>query len=69
MQKHYTATDMLGKHECLHIFLCSQLEGEYLAAAKRGNVKRPVGFDLPDAAPATTNALLDYKNSKKNKKR
>jgi hypothetical protein len=46
------------------------LEAEYLAAAKRGNVKRPVGFqDLPEAAPGTTNTLLDFKNSKKNKKR
>lgn len=47
-----------------------QLEAEYLAAAKRGNVKRPIAFaDLPEAAPATTNTLLDFKNSKKNKKR
>ena len=41
-----------------------------MAAAKRSSVKRPLGFaDLPEAAPATTNSLLDFKNSKKNKKR
>lgn len=68
----YVETDMQQlqiklRHESRS--MAEKLEGEYLAAAKRGNVKRPVGFDLPDAAPATTNALLDYKNSKKNKKR
>ena len=46
-----------------------QLESEYLAAAKRSSVKRPIGFDLPEAAPATTNTLLDFKTTKKNKKR
>jgi enhancer of polycomb-like protein len=47
-----------------------QIEQEYLAAAKKPNPKRPVGFDdLPEAAPAATNALLDFKNNKKNKKR
>ena len=47
-----------------------QIEQEYLFAAKKPNPKRPVGFDdLPEAAPAATNALLDFKNNKKNKKR
>jgi hypothetical protein len=47
-----------------------QLEAEYLAAARANkNPRRPVGLEhLPEAAPATTNALLDFKN-KKNKKR
>ncbi|KAL4429854.1 hypothetical protein ABPG77_010971 [Micractinium sp. CCAP 211/92] len=46
-----------------------QIEAEYAAAAKSKNPKRPIGFDkLPEAAPATTNMLLDYK-TKKNKKR
>lgn len=47
----------------------AQIEAEYAAAAKSKNPKRPIGFDkLPEAAPATTNMLLDYK-TKKNKKR
>jgi enhancer of polycomb-like protein len=44
------------------------IEQEYLAAAKNKGVKRPVGFEqLPEAAPVTTNALLDFR--KKNKRR
>lgn len=47
----------------------AQIEAEYAAAAKSKNPKRPIGFDkLPEAAPATTNMLLDYK-TKKSKKR
>ncbi|PRW60332.1 enhancer of polycomb 1 isoform A [Chlorella sorokiniana] len=46
-----------------------QVEVDYSAAARAKNPKRPIGFDkLPDAAPATTNMLLDFK-AKKNKKR
>lgn len=46
------------------------IEAEYQAAAKVKNPKRPIGFDhLPEAAPAATNALLDFKNKKSNKKR
>jgi hypothetical protein len=46
-----------------------QIEAEYAAGAKGKNPKRPVGFErLPEAAPATTNMLLDFK-TKKNKKR
>ena len=40
-----------------------------MAAARSKNPRRPVGMeDLPDAAPATTNTLFDYKN-RKNKRR
>lgn len=47
----------------------SQIEQEYLAAAKLKNVRRPVGFEkLPEAAPGATNALLEFRN-KKNKRR
>ena len=50
--------------------LVGQIEQEYLAAAKKQNPRRPIGFeDLPEAAPAATNALLDFKMDKKNKKR
>ncbi|EFN60164.1 hypothetical protein CHLNCDRAFT_133649 [Chlorella variabilis] len=46
-----------------------QIEGEYAAAVRGKNPKRPIGFDrLPEAAPHTTNMLLDFK-TKKNKKR
>ena len=47
-----------------------QIEQEYQNAARsKVVVKRPVGFEkLPEAAPAATNALLDFRN-KKNKKR
>ncbi|KAI3429860.1 hypothetical protein D9Q98_010171 [Chlorella vulgaris] len=46
-----------------------QIEAEYAAAARSKNPKRPIGFDrLPEAAPPTTNMLLDFK-AKKNKKR
>ena len=46
-----------------------QIEQEYQNAAKNKHVRRPVGFEkLPEAAPAATNALLDFRN-KKNKKR
>ncbi|KAL4437402.1 hypothetical protein ABPG75_004541 [Micractinium tetrahymenae] len=46
-----------------------QIDAEYAAAAKSKNPKRPIGLDrLPEAAPATTNTLLDFK-TKKNKKR
>jgi hypothetical protein len=46
-----------------------QIEQEYQAAAKNKSVRRPVGFEkLPEAAPAATNALFDFRN-KKNKKR
>lgn len=46
------------------------IEQEYLAGSKVKNPKRPIGFeDLPEAAPAATNALLDFKNKKVNKKR
>ena len=45
------------------------LETEYLASAKGKGTKRPIGFeDLPEAAPATTNKLLDFK-IKRGKKR
>lgn len=45
------------------------LETEYLASAKAKGTKRPLGFeDLPEAAPATTNKLLEFK-TKKGKKR
>jgi enhancer of polycomb-like protein len=45
------------------------VEAEYQAAVKNKNPKRPVGFEkLPEAAPAASNALLDFRN-KKNKKR
>lgn len=38
------------------------LEMEYLTSAKNKGTKRPLGFeDLPEAAPATTNKLLDFK--------
>jgi hypothetical protein len=46
-----------------------QLEAEYLAAAANKNPKRPIGFEnLPEAAPAATNSLLDFKNKKGKKK-
>jgi hypothetical protein len=46
-----------------------QVEADYSTAARSKNPKRPIGFDrLPEAAPATTNMLLDFK-AKKNKKR
>lgn len=45
------------------------IEQDYAAAARNKNPKRPIGFEaMPEAAPATTNTLLDFKN-KKNKKR
>jgi hypothetical protein len=50
-------------------YLILQIEAEYLAAARSKNPKRPIGMEhLPEAAPASTNALLAFKN-KKNKKR
>ena len=46
-----------------------QIEQDYQNAAKNKGLRRPVGFEkLPEAAPAATNALLDFRN-KKNKKR
>eukprot|EP00887_Chlorella_sp_A99_P003834 scaffold11.g3834.t1 len=43
--------------------------GDYAAAARSKNPRRPVGMeDLPDAAPVTTNALFDFRN-RKNKRR
>lgn len=52
------------------LFAYPQIEQVYQAAVKSKNVpRRPLGFDeLPEAAPAATNALLDFRN-KKNKKR
>ncbi|KDD76451.1 hypothetical protein H632_c221p0 [Helicosporidium sp. ATCC 50920] len=44
-------------------------EAEYLAAAKAKIPRRPIGFNLPPAVLVTTNALLDYKNSKNKKRR
>ena len=47
-----------------------QVEAEYAAAVRGKNPKRPLGFErLPEAAPPTTNVLLDFKSAKKNKKR
>lgn len=46
-----------------------QLEAAYVAASKAKNPKRPLGFErLPEAAPPTTNMLLDFKG-RKGKKR
>ena len=44
-----------------------QLEEEYLASCRSKVVKRPLGFDLPEAAPSTNNKLLE--NIKKSKRR
>ena len=45
------------------------IEQEYANAAKNKNPKRPIGLEgIPEASPAATNILLDFKN-KKNKKR
>jgi hypothetical protein len=55
---------------CYYIaFIYVQIEQDYQNAAKNKGLRRPVGFEkLPEAAPAATNALLDFRN-KKNKKR
>ena len=52
------------------IAMLMQIEQEYQASAKNKNYRRPVGFDkLPEAAPAATNALLDFRNKKNKNKR
>ena len=57
------------KYDLFFTPLSLQIEQEYQTAAKSKNMRRPVGFEkLPEAAPAATNALLDFRN-KKNKKR
>ncbi len=54
---------------CLPFDILLQIEQDYQNAAKNKGLRRPVGFEkLPEAAPAATNALLDFRN-KKNKKR
>lgn len=46
------------------------IETEYLASAKSKGTKRPMGFeDLPEAAPATTNKLLEFKIKRGKKKK
>ncbi|PSC68541.1 enhancer of polycomb 1 [Micractinium conductrix] len=68
----YVETDMQQlqiKHRHEPRAAVEQIEAEYAAAARGKNPKRPIGFDrLPEAAPPTTNILLDFK-TKKNKKR
>lgn len=51
------------------LFLTSllQIEEQYLAASKSKSVKRPLGFELPEAAPVTNNKLLE--KLKKTKRR
>ncbi|KFM29105.1 Enhancer of polycomb-like protein 2 [Auxenochlorella protothecoides] len=44
-----------------------QIEEQYLAASKSKSVKRPLGFELPEAAPVTNNKLLE--KLKKTKRR
>ncbi|KAL6785691.1 hypothetical protein ACKKBF_B01255 [Auxenochlorella protothecoides x Auxenochlorella symbiontica] len=46
-----------------------QIEEQYLAASKSKSVKRPLGFELPEAAPVTNNKLLEkLKKTKRRRK-